>query len=135
MGITEGPQAVYRHYSEREQLLYVGRSVNPDDRWRRLKIQYPEWTCWSVRRDDTWYPSWHEAKTAELVAIHTESPLFNIQGARGRWESFVGSTARMMLADGSVLELAYTGHRWTVLPEAEAEIREIEAIRAQVWSQ
>ncbi len=129
MSIPEGPHAVYRHYTNRGQLLYIGRSCDPDDRWRRLQIEWPEWTCFSARREDTWYPARDEAKKFELAAIHAEAPLFNIVSSR---RVVVGYVARVELGDDDFLDLVFNGWGWRSPEQAGVEIAETLAMRADL---
>lgn len=91
--------AVYRHFSQVGQLLYVGRSFNPDRRWTSLKLE--RWAQFAYRRDDLWLPSLAEAKRAERVAIKLDSPLFNVQGVGGFDRSGRSPGRAVLMPDGA----------------------------------
>lgn len=70
--------ALYRYY-EADTLLYVGIS---HDAFRRA-TQHTERSAWYTRADRMTIerlPTRADARTAELDAIRTERPLFNIEG-------------------------------------------------------
>jgi GIY-YIG catalytic domain len=72
--------ALYRFYDSRENLLYVGISVDPWRRWREHVLTqpwYPQAKHWTV----TWYDTEKQAEAAEDLAIQRERPRHNVAGA------------------------------------------------------
>ena len=73
--------AVYRFFNKDGQLLYVGMSVHPFDRFeghlRRLAIF--EVALMTI----SWFDDKEHACDAELLAIKMENPLWNISNWRG----------------------------------------------------
>lgn len=72
------PTALYRHYNEAGELLYVGVSFDP---LHRLKQHWGDQKCWvddianmTIER----FPTRHEALQAEKNAIKKELPKYNI---------------------------------------------------------
>lgn len=71
--------ALYRLFDEEARLLYVGKSVHPRQRWREHAADKPWWG--EVRSKTTeWLDSEEEAARAEIAAIQTEGPRYNILG-------------------------------------------------------
>lgn len=76
----ETRHALYRFYDSRENLLYVGISGDPWRRWREhvaTQPWYPQVAHWA----GTWYASEELAAAAEIRAIRSERPRFNVAGA------------------------------------------------------
>jgi predicted GIY-YIG superfamily endonuclease len=72
--------AVYRLFAYDDALLYVGKANNPSDRINQHKNQ-PWWEdVVHSKTIITWYPTTQDAHAAELYAIQTERPIYNIQG-------------------------------------------------------
>jgi len=80
---TSKATAVYRLFDNEGVLLYVGIAVDPNIRWR---VHAREKTWWpSVsRRDVEWFPSRPAAEAAEVTAIASESPLYNVEHSTTR---------------------------------------------------
>lgn len=76
------PVTVYRFYDEADQLLYVGISDNPPRRFRE-HTKHAEWWMDAVRIDLTHYATEQAARAAELKAIRTERPKYNLAGRIG----------------------------------------------------
>lgn len=76
--MTTLQQTLYRFYSDTGQLLYVGRTINPGQRFTdhaRTKTWWPD-----VRGITTeTYPDATQLAAAERRAIDIERPLYNIQ--------------------------------------------------------
>ena len=70
---------VYRHYTVEGILLYVGYSSSVTRRQRNHEREAPWWPE-SARMEVVRYDSREEALTAELAAIRSEHPLWNVQG-------------------------------------------------------
>ena len=68
--------AVYRLYSARDELLYVGVARNPDVRWKH-HAAHKAWWPEVGRRDVAWHPDRADALQAEAAAIRDESPRYN----------------------------------------------------------
>ncbi|WP_062215801.1 GIY-YIG nuclease family protein [Streptomyces sp. NBRC 109706] len=68
--------ALYRFYDERDRLLYVGISKDPDQRWREHQ-QLSPWSRQISRREVEWLTSRRTAEVAEVAAIKSERPAHN----------------------------------------------------------
>jgi hypothetical protein len=68
---------LYRHLDAGDQLLYVGVSSSPErrDAEHVRSSVWAELVTWST---SNWFESTIEAETAEIVAIRTEEPIFNV---------------------------------------------------------
>lgn len=71
--------ALYRLYDAEDRLLYVGITVNLQDRMSDHQKQ--SWWLRVASRTVTLHASRREAAKAEMVAIHDEHPLLNLTGA------------------------------------------------------
>lgn len=72
--------ALYRLFDAEGRLLYVGIAFDPPDRWRghaREKSWWPD----VVERRVEWHETRHAAGAAEISAIQTEKPLYNVRDA------------------------------------------------------
>ena len=69
--------ALYRLFDEAGQLLYVGIAVEPRVRWG---VHAREKTWWPqvARRDVEWLPDRVSAEAAEVAAIVSEAPRYNV---------------------------------------------------------
>jgi hypothetical protein len=76
------PGAVYRFFGTMGQLLYIGTSVEVDQRWTHHVRRH--WWTQVVDHEVTWYPTLKIAWMAEQDAIRTEHPLHNV----ARYRSF-----------------------------------------------
>ncbi|MGA5315090.1 GIY-YIG nuclease family protein [Streptomyces pseudogriseolus] len=77
--------ALYRLYDEAGVLLYVGISCNLNERWkdhREEKLWWPQ----VVEKQVEWYEKRSEAESAEVHAIVTEDPLYNIDWNRPEYK-------------------------------------------------
>jgi predicted GIY-YIG superfamily endonuclease len=63
-------------------LLYVGITNNPIERWRS-HAQRKDWWCAVDRIEVADYPNLRTALAAEVTAIRTEAPLYNVRSAVG----------------------------------------------------
>lgn len=73
----EGRATVYRCYDAEKQLLYVGCSGDADERLqahRTTKLWWPDVHSTTFEH----YETRQEGEAAELAAIQTESPLYNV---------------------------------------------------------
>lgn len=70
--------AVYRLYDDRNVLLYVGISDNPERRWQDHGTK-PWWPT-VTRRTVAWFDTRVEALAEETRAILRENPLHNVAG-------------------------------------------------------
>ncbi|WP_435112379.1 GIY-YIG nuclease family protein [Nocardiopsis synnemataformans] len=68
--------AVYRLYSQDDELLYVGLSCNPEGRWKQHESDRPWWSG-VARKEVSWYPTRGDAEAAERAAIQQEKPAYN----------------------------------------------------------
>lgn len=75
-----GAIAVYRCFSEQSYLLYVGIGREPLHRLRKHMDKL--WFRLVARIEIEWFNQRYQAKCAETLAIHTESPAFNISENR-----------------------------------------------------
>ena len=74
--LKEKPTALYRHFDDSDNLLYVGISINPWD--RLLAHQKNDWAFRAVRMETEWFDNRVDAASAEVAAIKTERPAHNI---------------------------------------------------------
>jgi predicted GIY-YIG superfamily endonuclease len=79
--IYEQPHAVYRIYDAQDRLLYVGVSADFDARFRNHKSR-AAWAPDYQRHELTWYPDRWQAESAEVAAIMSENPQYNVAGNR-----------------------------------------------------
>lgn len=77
---TDPPVALYRHFDAAGVLLYVGITVDVHVR-TRTHAKLAEWAPQAAAGTVTWYPSEAAARAAELEAIKSERPLWNLLGA------------------------------------------------------
>jgi predicted GIY-YIG superfamily endonuclease len=77
--------ALYRFFDADHQLLYVGITSDPETRWKSHG-RYAASTWWPKVHSKTmhWFDDRTEAVAAELKAIRSESPLYNMGGAPSR---------------------------------------------------
>jgi predicted GIY-YIG superfamily endonuclease len=73
------PTTVYRLFDAKDVLLYVGVSVDVDQRWRVHRSSSPWWRL-VARKSVVEYPDRDLALAAEAAAIQTEKPLYNRDG-------------------------------------------------------
>lgn len=108
--------AVYRWFAFTGRLLYIGCSVDPDQRWQALR-QTESWTHLAAWRTLEWYESIPEAKAAERAAIKTEDALFNMQGVAGGNGRSVVKRA-LELPDGTSIPCQRRNGRWHIGDDA-----------------
>lgn len=70
------PTALYRLYDDSDQLLYIGITGNPEQRWYKHALHSPWWPQ-VQRREIVWHDSRPEARAAEIKAIGVERPIHN----------------------------------------------------------
>lgn len=70
------PTALYRLFNENGELLYVGISWMPEDRFK-AHAKERRWWQEVARRELTWFEEREEAKAAEKTAIRVEKPRYN----------------------------------------------------------
>lgn len=69
---------LYRAFDEQDRLLYVGITGDP---FARLGQHHGAgWTKWTARLTFESFETRTEAEAAELAAIRTEDPVWNVQG-------------------------------------------------------
>ena len=71
-----GRTALYRLYDERDVLLYVGITGNPETRFRQHAADKPWWPE-VARKDVEWYGTRRGAEMAEVAAIKLAEPYYN----------------------------------------------------------
>lgn len=79
MWLDDHRTALYRLFDEGGVLLYVGITVNPEERWidhERTKSWWPQ----VAEKRIEWLDDRPTALTVELTAIKTEHPLHNVVG-------------------------------------------------------
>lgn len=75
--------ALYRHFDKDGNLLYVGISCNPSNRFKQHK-QQSDWAVKSERMETEWFDDRCDAFNAEKAAIINESPIYNIANSPRR---------------------------------------------------
>lgn len=80
---TVSRTGLYRLYDADDTLLYVGIAVDPSVRWR---VHAGEKTWWHevTRKTVEWHSTRLEAEAAEVAAIVTESPRYNVENSTTR---------------------------------------------------
>ncbi|MFJ4356886.1 GntR family transcriptional regulator [Streptomyces massasporeus] len=68
--------ALYRLFDVTDQLLYVGISTNPEERWK-THTMLKSWWNEVAHKTVTWLPSWDEALAQEERVIRDEAPRYN----------------------------------------------------------
>ncbi|MGW3196290.1 GIY-YIG nuclease family protein [Streptomyces sp. NPDC001118] len=68
--------ALYRLYDADDRLLYVGIAKDVRKRWQAHEQTKPWWHLVTANRVE-WLPTRQQARAAELVAMESESPLYN----------------------------------------------------------
>lgn len=76
----QGATALYRFFDTADRLLYVGITDTPSTRWNHHRL-HAGWWSQAVAKSVKWISGRGEAAAAELVAIRTESPLWNTAAA------------------------------------------------------
>lgn len=80
--MPESPErtALYRFFAEDDSLLYVGIAYDPETRQRQhAKSATDTWWPLVARRTDEWLETREAADRAEVRAIATERPRFNVR--------------------------------------------------------
>jgi len=80
---TSAPASVYRAFDESGELLYVGMSSGPRERFNQHAKDRPWWDE-VARIEVERFPTRAEAARAEVEAIRTERPLHNVVHANAR---------------------------------------------------
>lgn len=74
---------LYRHFDDRDILLYVGISQTPTTRLEQHR-NTSRWAFWLSRVELEWFKDRGSARRAELAAIAAERPVFNREGVKGK---------------------------------------------------
>lgn len=75
--LADARTALYRLYDADNQLLYIGITHNPEQRWTGHAFDKPWWPD-VARKDLEWYDNRALAEAAEVAAIRTERTLYNV---------------------------------------------------------
>jgi predicted GIY-YIG superfamily endonuclease len=113
--------AVYRFFDPAGSLLYVGVTDNPTIRFAAHRGKANWWT----RADPTnttlsWYETREEAEAAELQAIVSERPEFNIVGKDG----YRGGRRKAMLSEAQGVNVDRVVALFRQRQEIEAEYKQ-----------
>jgi hypothetical protein len=143
----DGRTALYRLFSAKDELLYVGIADDPQERWKAHRTR--AWWSQVVHKSVEWLPCRSDALTAELVAIRTECPTYNEAGKPydfEAWHGVPGGEEWLSLTDTAarVVELGYaatmTRQRISQLarsdkswPVPETSWRRVGQIRLMPW--
>jgi S-DNA-T family DNA segregation ATPase FtsK/SpoIIIE len=74
--------AVYRLYDSSGELLYIGKTVHPNQRFREHSEEQMWWSEVDMSKTTIdWYPSGAWASRVEIASIRSERPKYNIVGA------------------------------------------------------
>lgn len=79
--VPVGQHVLYRFYDSDDELLYVGITWNPFRRWA-VHYRKAVWFGSAVRVTCVMFPKLWLALEAEVAAIHSEKPHFNLRSAR-----------------------------------------------------
>lgn len=77
MWLDSQPTALYRFFDEGGVLLYVGITADVGIRWDAHERRKPWWPQVS-RKTVEWFDTRPKARAAELIAISSERPLYNL---------------------------------------------------------
>ncbi|MFJ9633755.1 GntR family transcriptional regulator [Streptomyces sp. NPDC101175] len=109
--------ALYRHFDANGDVLYIGISKDPDERWMAHRGNQEPWIHLAVRRTDEWYDSRPLALKAEEAAIKAERPPFNgkhnyddVTFDPASWSRVQGPTKIASVAD--LMRAEITSQRW-----------------------
>lgn len=73
---------VYRLFDKTGTLLYIGKTVNPNQRFKQHAEEQIWWPQVDMSKTQiVWYPNWDWAGKVEVASIKAERPRFNIIGA------------------------------------------------------
>ncbi|MGW5477640.1 hypothetical protein [Streptomyces sp. NPDC004008] len=120
--------ALYRLFDGHDQLLYVGITFNPRDRWLAHSATKGWWKQ-VARREVEWWDTRLDAEVAESKAIRDERPLYNIAGAEGPSVPVPHRVPRARGVDRETArsEVTAGGRRWHrskgALLEADAQLK------------
>lgn len=113
--------ALYRLYDANDQLLYVGISDNPRQRWGTHSAEQVWWPL-VVRKTVEWFGNRREAAKAEAAAIRAESPAKNValpdEDGLGGWTLSVPRARRRPVPSGGDRKFATTDDLWKRFNEA-----------------
>lgn len=105
------PHSLYRFFDSAGQLLYIGVSVNPLQRWDDHRLHKPWWTeVSSVTLHH--YPTRPDVLQAERAAIRTEKPLHNVvhqEPLSSRPSEAGGDLNASLRIRGSVMDRVHAG--------------------------
>lgn len=88
MTLPGKPTTLYRHYDRCGCLLYIGIAQDTRARGYQHKAE-SWWHKWSVRVEETPYPTRPDALAAEREAIQAEHPVFNTIHATGGVDAII----------------------------------------------
>lgn len=120
---------LYRVFDSFGELLYVGATINPNWRFSKHASAQPWWDDADTIKLER-YPSRQELCNAEIVAIRSENPRYNVVHAEVRKPWTVG--ARGKAGEGSVFQRADGG--WMAVlefPRVEGQRRRTKRKLAQ----
>jgi len=102
--LDEIPVALYRFFDADNELLYVGITINPSARFAKHRAVAAWWSA-ADHKTITWFDTREDAVKAELAAIRSESPRYNLAGTKafngggGRPVTVLTDQQRAALAD------------------------------------
>lgn len=121
--ISETPKAAacYRLYGHGDELLYVGSTLRPENRFRQHSTDKAWWPE-VARRDIAWFGSELEAREAEAVAIKQERPRYNVV-TPGVYKPYVPEPGRPDAAgENNELRAAHEAHLAFIRETADRDI-------------
>jgi predicted GIY-YIG superfamily endonuclease len=95
------PHVLYRAFNAQGQLLYVGITMNPGNRFAQHSDEKPWWTDVADIRVEH-FGSRDRVLAAEREAIKTEQPLFNVMHNAGNRVSHISSKRQALENQGRV---------------------------------
>lgn len=80
MWLDDQPTALYRFFDADGALLYVGITADLEQRWTKHQSEKPWWPD-VAEKTVAWHDDRPSALAAELEAIKTEAPRYNVAGS------------------------------------------------------
>lgn len=93
--------ALYRLFDEKGRLLYVGIAFDPPSRWAG-HAAVKSWWGNVAEKQVEWHATRTAAAAAEVEAIRTEAPLYNVADSE---DPYIGGTTKQGAKSGRMLRI------------------------------